>query len=311
MEFLRISMFGKLKVALGEQILTDSNSRKAWELFCYLLLHRDHPHPREALANLQWDAKSTTQSKKYLRQTLWQLQSMIAPQNGQDATPVLLLDPEWVHINPQANLWLDVAAFEQAYDQVRTVPGHHLDEQLAQTLRDAVGLYRGELLAGWYQDWCLYERERFQGMYLAMLDKLLAYCEVHHEYQAGLAYGEWALRCDRARERTHRRMMRLYCLAGNRTEALHQYRRCVMALKTELGVIPAERTVALYEQIREGHLPDISATRFATASSPQATTVALAQVLARLQRLQTDLAQAQQQVQQDIQTITTVLQDPR
>jgi DNA-binding SARP family transcriptional activator len=221
---------------------------------------------------------------------------------------VLLLDSEWVRINPQASFWLDVAAFEQAYDRVRTVPGHHLDEQSAQTLRDAVKLYQGELLAGWYQDWCVYERERFQSMYLAMLDKLIAYCEVHYEYQAGLVYGEWALRYDRARERTHRRMMRLYCLAGNRTEALHQYQRCMAALKSELDVTPGERTVALYEQIREGHLPDMGATRLATFS-PQGTAAALAQVLSRLQRLQMDLDQAQQQVQQDIQTMKTILRD--
>ena len=40
-----------------------------------------------------------------------------------------------------------------------------------------------------------------------------------------LAYGARILHCDRARERTHRRLMRLHFLAGDRTAALRQYPR--------------------------------------------------------------------------------------
>src|SRR5438128_1039451 len=58
-------------------------------------------------------------------------------------------------------------------------------------------LYRGDLLEGWYSDWCLYERERLQHMYLAMLDKLMEYSESHQEYETGQTYGMRALRYDR------------------------------------------------------------------------------------------------------------------
>ena len=37
-------------------------------------------------------------------------------------------------------------------------------------------VYRGDLLEGCYQDWCLFERERLQNAYLAMLDKLMVRC---------------------------------------------------------------------------------------------------------------------------------------
>jgi hypothetical protein len=87
-------------------------------------------------------------------------------------------------------------------------------------------------------------------MYLSMLDKLLDYCEAQSEPEAGLMYGQQILRYDRARERTHRRMMRLHYLAGDRTSALRQYHSCVQALAEELDVGPAKSTVALYNQIR-------------------------------------------------------------
>jgi hypothetical protein len=39
-----------------------------------------------------------------------------------------------------------------------------LNEAQAQLLKDAVNLYCGDLLEGWYQDWCLFERERLQSI---------------------------------------------------------------------------------------------------------------------------------------------------
>jgi DNA-binding SARP family transcriptional activator len=47
--------------------------------------------------------------------------------------------------------------------------------------------------------------------------------------------------------------MLLYCLAGDRASALHQYERCRDALKRELGMEPDDDTKALERNIRAGH----------------------------------------------------------
>src|SRR5512145_619127 len=203
---LNVHLFGKFAVHYDSHPLPGLESRKAQELFCYLLLHDRHPHPREVLAGLLWGDTSTVQSKTYLRKALWLLQrELVAP----DSAHPLLIEHDWVQINPQADLWLDVAAFEHAFNAVQGIPGEQLDNAAAERLRQAVELYQGELLDGWYQDWCLYERERLQDIYLAVLDKLMGYCEVQCEYERGLAYGAQILRYDRAREQTYRRLMRL------------------------------------------------------------------------------------------------------
>jgi DNA-binding SARP family transcriptional activator len=161
-------------------------------------------------------------------------------------------------------------------------------------------------LEGWYQDWCIYERERFQHMHLAMLDKLIDHCEAHHDYETGISYGTLVLRYDRARERTHRRLMRLHYLAGNRTEALRQYLRCAAALREELDVRPATSTMLLYEQIR--------ADRLASGAAPprldtgkKASPSLLSQARDRLQTFHASLIEMQHQVQQDIQIVDQIL----
>jgi DNA-binding SARP family transcriptional activator len=308
MSVLRASLFGKFQVQSGDQVLTSLNARKVQELFCYLLLYRDRPHPREALADLLWGGSPTVHSRKYLRQVLWQLQAALDPQSEVTNSRLLLVEPNWVQFNTEADFWLDVAVFEQAFAPVQGVPGRELDAQQAQPLQAAAHLYQGDLLEGWYQDWCLFERERLQSMYLAMLEKLMAYCEVHGKCEAGLAYGACVLRYDVAHERTHRRLMRLHYLASNRTAALRQYERCVAALREELDVGPSERTVALYEQIRSDRLvspgqgmPEGDESIFEGMAST------LSHALCHLKLLQTAFAESQRQLRQAIQTVEIAL----
>jgi DNA-binding SARP family transcriptional activator len=307
MTALQISLFGRFDVRCGEEPLPGLGAAKVQELFCFLLLFRERPHPREKLAHLLWGDCTTAQSKTYLRKTLWQLQAALEAQPFLDRDPILLVVPGWVELNREARFWLDVALFEQAFARVQGVAGGTLDVGRARSLQQAVDLYGGDLLEGWYQEWCLYERERLQHLYLAMLDKLMAYCEVHGDYEAGLAHGSEILRYDCARERTHRRLMRLHYLNLDRTAALRQYERCVAALEGELGVGPAERTAELCQHIRCDRLVGLSQPRSEPRTSPEPAASQVPQVLGYLQRLHAVLADVQGQVEHEIATAKQVL----
>lgn len=311
MSTLNIRLFGKFQIQRGNQVLDELTTRKAQELLAYLLLYGRRMHSRETLAALLWDKSTTNQSLKYLRQTLWQLQTVLESTNGNEAGHILLVDTDWIGLNPHADLWLDVAIFEQAFTCVQGVRGQLLDAQSARMLQDAVQLYHGDLLEGWYQDWCLYERERLQNLYLSMLDKLMGYCETHQEYENGVIYGTRVLQIDRARERTHRRLMRLHYWVGNRTAALRQYERCAAALKEELDVAPTQRTMALYEQIRADRLDNSPLALIKASSAPAATLTSLPEVLDHLKHLHVLLSDAQRRVEEDIQAVERTLHDRR
>jgi len=307
MSTLNISLFGKFSVKRDGQVLAGFDARKVQELFCYLLLHRDHSLSRETLAGVLWPETTTALSKKSLRQALWQLQSALGSQSEAISERMLVVDAEWIQLNAQADLWLDVATFEYASNITQNIPGAELDTQKALMLQQAVQLYQGPLLEGWYNDWCILERERLQTLYLAMLDKLMGYCEVRHDYETGLQYGMRIMCYDRARERTHRRLMRLHYLNGDRAAALRQYEQCAAALEDELGVGPSKHTVALYEQIQADHLDETDSS--STASSMIPTTMLdtasplLIEVLGRLIQLQSSLADLQTQLQQTMKTM--------
>src|SRR5262249_53252195 len=220
MPLLSVRLFGKLSVQHDEQIVNGLDACKVRELVCYLLLYRESPHPRESMAALFWGDSSTAQSKKYLRQALWELQTALNTHLHPGHDGLFLVEPDWVRLNPDAKLWLDVEIFEQVFSMTQGIAGAALDARGAEALQSAAQLYQGDLMEGCYQDWCLCERERLQSAYLVMLDKLMGYCEARQDYEVGLSYGQCVMRYERARESTHRRLMRLHYLAGDRTAAL-------------------------------------------------------------------------------------------
>jgi DNA-binding SARP family transcriptional activator len=290
---LRIRLFGQISVQRAGQPLPGL-SPKALELLCYLLLHRERGHSREALAALFWPDAPDSVSKKYLRQAIWRLHSTLVNQAEDKSEELLIVHPGWIRINPEAPCWLDVAEFEQAYALYRDTPGGELTDVEAQALEAAVVLYRGDLIEAWYPDWCVHERNRLQLTYLAILEQLMSHCEARRRYAKGIAYGQCILRHDPARECTHRHLMRLYYQAGDRTTALRQYDRCVAAMAKHFDLEPSRETVTLYHQVRGDRLAEPAI----QAAEPGSDL--LLGLHTRLDHIQASLTALQCQVQQEM-----------
>lgn len=251
MSRVQVYLLGMFRVRQNGNTLAGFEAQRLQELFGYLLLHRERPHNREQLAALLWGDVDTAQSKRYLSKTLWKLLSAFEAIGLDLKEQDLLVDADWLQLRP-GNLWVDVAVVEESVASVRGIPGYALSAAHVARIKRAVRLYQAELLLGWYQEWCLFERERLHQLYHTALDKLMQYCEARQEYERGVAYGMQILRSDRARERTHRGLMRLYYLAGDRTGALRQFRQCQAALAEELAVDPSAPTRELHRQIKRG-----------------------------------------------------------
>jgi DNA-binding SARP family transcriptional activator len=253
---IRVGLLGRLQVvrttSSGEHgAAVELPARRAQELLCYLLLGGRRPHHREVLAERLWGADGADdppRGRRYLRQTLWELHRALG-RCGSSAG-LLCVDPEWIAIGWDAGISSDVTELELAYELVHRSPTTRLPEGVVGRADAAAELYRGDLLEGWYQDWCVVERERCRALYFMLVDRLMAHEELVGDYPRALRYGATLLRSEPAHEGTHRRMMRVYHRLGDRTAALRQYQSCRRVLREELQAAPAAGTMALYERIR-------------------------------------------------------------
>lgn len=307
MSILEIHLFGKFTIYDQGQVVNPFRSQKALELLCFLLLHWEQPHHRDHLANIFWGERCTSESKKYLRKTLWQLHSVLDALPHPDLTNLIRTETDWLQINQNLNVWLDTLEFESIYDSLSGLRGRDFDPQQFQAAERAAGLYQGDLLEGCYQDWCLFERERLKDMYFILADKLMGYCEANQQYEVGIAYGRKLLVFDHVHENTHRRLMRLYSLLGNRTSAIRQYQTCKEVLKQEFNIEPAGRTLKLYQQVANDERLDTTGGKLTDLDTDSQSLVNAYAKLEKIRELSAVQAEITQKIVREAQVLEEML----
>ncbi len=235
MPTLQLYFLGALDIRCGDRSLPKPATLKSQSLLAYLVLHRDRPQPRERLAEMFWGDRPERKARRSLATALWHIRRCLPDET------LILSDSHTVQFNPQADLRLDVEVFEGCAirDDVRS-------------LRSAVEHYRGEFLAGFYDDWVISERYRLEALFFEALARLMVGHEARGDHQAALAAALRLLRRDPLREDAHRMAMRSYARLGRRSEALEQYERCRDVVLQELGAEPMVETSELYREILEG-----------------------------------------------------------
>lgn len=288
MNNLSIILFGRPELRQRDDSLLVLPG-KAHELLVYLLMYRAQTHNRESVACQLWGEADTVQSKKYLRQTLWQLQQGLDRAGLPERQQAVRCDHQWISMEAQNPFWSDVCQFDEAWTQIRDVPGEALSDRQFNAARNAAALYRGDLLSGWYQDWCMVERERYQSLYFALVDKVIDCATARGHYEQAAAHCMNILAIEYTRELTHRKLMRVHALNGDRSAALRQFELCEAAIRKEFAVRPSPETLACYEEIRQGRLEWRTTTPPEPKPSPEPAAI-MASLLGELTQLRTSLA---------------------
>lgn len=250
MDSLRIRLFGGLEISRGAHALPTITTRNARSLFAYLVLHRGRPMHRDVLCGLLWGEQTDAEARKALRTALWRIRSVLEP-DADSRGVYLRVDGPQISFPDEAPAWVDVAAFDAALSTTRLLPAGVLPEGEADGIRQAVALYRGDLLDGFYEDWCCVHRERLRLSYLTALERLLAHHRDRGEWLAAVSAARAILRLDPLREHVHRVLMVCHLSMGDRPSALRQFEACARVMRDELGIEPLDETRALYRSIRD------------------------------------------------------------
>jgi DNA-binding SARP family transcriptional activator len=229
-DVLYARLLGPMDLRLGEQRLPALDSARAESLLAYLVLHRGAPQPRQRLAFLLWPDSTERQAHTNLRKVLHTLRKALPVTDR-----LIEIGPRTLQWRADAALWLDVEEFERAVAEGR------VDE--------AVELYGGELLEGRYDEWLLDERERLAGVYLEALERLARQYAQSARWPEAIRGAERLVAHDPLREESHRLLMQLCQLSGDRARAVRAYHVCATTLERELAIEPSPATRAIYESL--------------------------------------------------------------
>ena len=198
-------LLGSPEFRLNGEVLPFIVTRKTLSLLAYLLLHSHITYSREKLASLFWGDVSDQQARHSLRTALASLRKKLGAE-------LFITDRETIQINTDISILVDALQLEKVANAA--------SKGELRNLQDAIALYRGDLLAEFYDDWILRERDHFRNLYLDLLLQMTHLMRSRSEYARAINYAERALESDPANERAHQHLIFCHLANGDRSAAV-------------------------------------------------------------------------------------------
>ena len=210
----------------AERVLVPMSAQR---LLAFVALH-DRPLRRAYVAGTLWADAAEERATASLRSALWRLH-----RSGHH-----LIDASGSHLSLATEVEVDIRRVSQ--QALRLIDGS--------AALDGERPPAGELLPGWYEDWVLFERERFRQLVLhafeAFTERRIAMREFGPALEGALAVVHY----DPLRESAHRLVIRVHLAEGNGCEALRQYELCRRLLGDRLGLRPSRQLDDLIADLR-------------------------------------------------------------
>lgn len=250
---LTVYCLGSFRTYINDNWVENWNGNNARAIFKYMVVNRKRPIPLEVLMDLFWRDDEPESARRNLYQAIYLLRQAL--QIGAVDFPCVLSTNGCYGLNPDLRIWLDSEAFEIHYHNGQKLEMNGSSLEAIREYEAADTLYEGDFLAeDIYEEWPAALRQQLKSAYLDILDRLSRYHYQQKNWAMSVAYSQKLLHADACREDAHRGLMRAYFHLGQRHLALRQYHHCIETLRDELGVSPAQQTIDLYHQIKDGGL---------------------------------------------------------
>jgi DNA-binding SARP family transcriptional activator len=195
----------------------------AQRVVAFVALH-ERPLPRAHVAGSLWLDSPEDRAGANLRSALWRIQRV---------------EPRLIEVSDrQLQLREEV---QVDLREAEAVARRELAGDGAGGAGVEISVLAGDLLPDWYEDWVLFERERFRQVRLraldALCDRLTRAGRLNEAMEAALL----SVAGDPLRESAHRALVRVHLSEGNAGEAVRAYRLYRRLLDEQLGIQPSER----------------------------------------------------------------------
>jgi DNA-binding SARP family transcriptional activator len=172
---LEIKLLGEFNLRLDNLPLTHLKSQKGKALFCYLAVTGKRVS-RSKLAGFLWPDMPETKALMNLRKVLTRIKPLF---------PYLKITRTELSFRQDVPYWLDTVEFERQASKTAEIP----------CLQDAVNLYQGDFLDGFYLDhvplfeeWMMAQRARLRELAINTLDMLITQLSNQGAYEAAIPY---------------------------------------------------------------------------------------------------------------------------
>jgi DNA-binding SARP family transcriptional activator len=198
----------------------------------FLALH-GQPVRRSHLAGSLWPEASDDRAGASLRSALWKLR--------RPGGELVVASQTHVTLAPEVDVDLHLLC----------ATAHRIDTlDAVEASPELIRSFQNELLPGWYDDWVMVWQERWRQVRLHALEDLAAALVSTGRFLAAAESAMAAVQAEPLRDAANRSLIRVHIAEGNTSEALRQYDRYRMLLRSELGIAPSPAMRSLIEGLQ-------------------------------------------------------------
>jgi len=272
---LRVWMLGNfvLEVNGGEVPASNWKSKKALNLFRYLVARRGEKVPKDVLNELLWpDMELDGSTEQNLHTCVYFVRRVIDPDlRRYEKSELVTCSGGLYCFEDSQQCWVDIEEFEAHY-----VEGKKLEKtapiEAIEAFKQELALYRGDFLSEEpYLDWAIEPREYYREIYVDGALRVAALlADVADDRAEAIQICRNALRKDPYREDLHHAVINCLISAGRYSEAATQYNTYARMMKEEFALEPSREAQALLQQIQHSGRRESIPTQPGSSKTPGA-----------------------------------------
>jgi len=237
--------------ALGEsRVLVNSRpisevewrSNRAKEIFFYMLCC-GAAQTKEHITTALWPDLSPAKGTSNFHINLYRARRAVFP-------GIFTLEQGRYKLNPDLNIWFDVAEFEGSLSQAENLSPD--SQARATNLERAIELYRGAFLEEFYGEWTEMRRRELEDKYLKALSLLASFYGDQGKYDRAIALLEKSVAIDPYQDEVYCQIMEWQLTVEDRASALRTYKRYLETAAGEMEFTTLAQMQELHKRILRG-----------------------------------------------------------
>ncbi|NOS83811.1 MAG: tetratricopeptide repeat protein, partial [Ignavibacteria bacterium] len=248
--------FGKTEIYLrGGFIQEDKWIRKKSKiLLAYLMCDPEKIHTKDKIMDMFFDDMPADKADIVYHSAIYNIRTALKiydiksdkPKRSKDKThdynpQYILYEDKTLRLNPDFYYKADNIEFEKFFEKSK-LPALSSEEKIKHSI-NAIEIYKGDFLPGYYDSWCEELRVKYKNMYITLCEELIKMLEAEIRYNEVIKYSELLLKEDKLNDSTHISIINACAKLGNIKMAKSRYGIMLKIYDEELGEKPQTETL--------------------------------------------------------------------
>lgn len=239
-------------------MMSSAGSKKIWELYKFMLTHRDRAFTPETLMDQLWVSESYNDPRSTLRRQMHRLRQSLIEEDASDFDKSIQFSNGYYKWNDGLPVSIDVDHFEKLIKHGDTVKTYSPKEAL-DAYKEALSLYHGDYLPDCYdQHWIFAVRNHYRRLYLRTVLNTIELLKESAFYDEIIKICQKAIQIDVYEEPFHLHYMDALLHKNDQKQALEHYEYITGFYYHEMGLKPSTEMKSLYKRLLQTHEPKTS-----------------------------------------------------